>query len=280
MVTRVKELLGKSVLKVGHFGSLDPFAEGLLLIGASGACKLNQYVQQSFSKTYIATGLLGVKTTTGDLQGDVITERDNPSIKSYSQSELTQRLSSFIGDYRQTPPQFSAVKHKGRSLYKYARAGVVVKKDPVLKKIFSLEILEYSYPRMTFRVEVSSGTYVRTLFEDMAQALGTVGHLMKLVRSQIGHHSIEGLSVLGPESKSEIERWGLTLDQAFPMTELVLGSVSEKKFLHGQRIPMEKEYIKESLEPLKKIWVFGTEKKLLGMAERKENELKPVWVIS
>lgn len=187
VVRHFKFHLPKGFGKIGHFGTLDPFAEGVLLIAIGNATKLTDLVHE-MPKTYLAEGILGIHSTTGDLSGNCETEEiDASKLKSLSLSDLKEKLEkSFIGEYEQVPPQFSATKHEGRSLYEWAREGVFVKKDAVKRIIYSLEIIEFDFPRIVFRAKVSSGTYIRTLFEDMAHHLGNVGALKELKREAIG----------------------------------------------------------------------------------------------
>lgn len=192
VVRHFKFHLPKGFGKIGHFGTLDPFAEGVLLIAIGNATKLTDLVHE-MPKTYLAEGILGIHSSTGDLSDNCeIQEVDASGLKSLSLSELKEKLETvFLGDYEQVPPQFSATKHEGRSLYEWAREGVFIKKDAVKRFIHELEIVAFDFPRIIFRAKVSSGTYIRTLFEDMAHHLGNVGALKELKREAIGHISCE-----------------------------------------------------------------------------------------
>jgi tRNA pseudouridine55 synthase len=174
--------------KIGHFGTLDPFAQGLYLIGVAGAQRLNDFIHDEFPKTYLATGLIGAKTDTGDRDGSVIEEglADLPIDDLESLNEQLSTLFSYSNEYWQVPPSYSATKFEGKPLYEYARRGVVIDKPPVLRKIYSLEVLNYSAGVLQFRATVSSGTYIRTLFEDILKFFARVGHLTELVRESIG----------------------------------------------------------------------------------------------
>ena len=283
MVDKVKKSLKGQVSKVGHFGSLDPFAEGLILIGVSGAARLNQYIQQTLSKTYEAKGVLGIKTSTGDREGEVLVESENPSVKDFDLKSLQDLLETkFLGDYLQSPPSFSAAKHQGKPLYKWALEGKKIDKKPVLRKIYSLEILSFNYPYLSFRATVSSGTYIRSLFEDMARDLGTVGHLDELIRTQIGPHKIAGLPRHGEINPEEISLNELSLNQALPLSEINLLEEGAKRFSNGNlvcergidRIDTKSDYLPGHF------WVFGPSGNLLGMGQNSPSGLKPVWVLS
>ena len=212
-VNRLKKIFGGRLKKVGHFGSLDPFAEGLLLIGFNGAMKWNGYIQRNYRKTYRAQGLLGLKTPTGDLtcpREEWESTPLDPEIKSIDarkcESLFRQR---FPSPYHQSPHPYSASKHKGRPLYAWAREGVIIRKPPVERKVEDLFVLEKEGPRITFRVTVSSGTYIRTLFEDLASLLSSPGVLTHLCRERIGPFSLGDAVSLDNLSPSNLERYAV-----------------------------------------------------------------------
>ena len=153
------------------------------MIGGNGACRLNNYLHERFPKTYLAHGKFGQKTSTGDLEGEVVETKKMPEL---SVKNVEDVLKSFLGDYLQRPPAFSATKHEGKALYEYARQGIEIKKDLVRREIKSIELVELKNDELLFRVTVSTGTYIRTLFEDVAKKLGTIGHLIALKREAIG----------------------------------------------------------------------------------------------
>ena len=282
MVAKLKRALKGKVKKVGHFGSLDPFAEGLMLIGVSGAAKLNQYVQQTLSKTYVAKGKLGIKTASGDTEGDILEENSHPL--SLDITELKKLLETkYVGEYLQSPPAFSAAKHQGKPLYKWALEGKKIEKEPVVRKIYDLEIIDFDYPYLTFKAEVSSGTYIRSLFEDMAQDLGTIGHLVELKRTHIGPHEITGLPTHGEIVEEEIALKEMSLNQALPLCEIKLSEEAAKRFSHGNDVtpegfaqitPGKSDYLPDH------VWVCDSTGNLLGMGQKSSAGLKPVWVLS
>ncbi|MEE2742788.1 MAG: tRNA pseudouridine(55) synthase TruB, partial [Bdellovibrionota bacterium] len=151
VVNRFKRLLPKGK-KIGHFGTLDPFACGVLMLGIAGGSRLNDFVHKYLPKTYLALGKLGFNTETGDITGQVINEKphENNFNKSHLQALLREK---FIGPYWQAPPAFSAVKHKGKALYKWAREGEVIKKEPVLRQVYSLDVVSSNGPFVLFRVQ-------------------------------------------------------------------------------------------------------------------------------
>ena len=184
---KVDNILGKRYGShaVGHLGTLDPFATGLLIVAINKGTKLLTYLNDG-DKTYEATLLLGEKTSTGDLEGEVIEKKDIPNI---SKEKLDEVLRSFLGNSLQIPPKFSAIKVNGVPLYKSARQGKEVEVKPRDITIYSLEgTIEGK--TIHLKAKVSKGTYIRTLGEDIAEKLGTVGHVTALRRTSIGDLSV------------------------------------------------------------------------------------------
>lgn len=180
---KVDNLLQKkfSVSSVGHLGTLDPFASGLLLVAVGKATKALSFFQES-TKTYVACLLLGTETTTGDKDGEIKSECDVPS---FTKEQITGVLSSFLGKGKQLPPMTSAIKKDGVALYKLAHKGIEIEREERDIEIFSIKLLALDLPRVYFEVCVSSGTYIRVLGEDIAKRLGTIGHLEELRRTKI-----------------------------------------------------------------------------------------------
>ena len=168
--------------KVGHAGTLDPFAEGVLIIGTGKDTK-NLTAITNDTKTYIASIKLGVLTNTLDTEGKIIKEKKIPRIDS---QRIKRILNSFLGDSMQEPPMFSAKKIDGKKLYELARKNIIVKRNPVKITIDAIELLDYNNSHITFSVTVSKGTYIRVLGKNIAEKLGTVGHLDHLIRTRVG----------------------------------------------------------------------------------------------
>ena len=160
--------------KVGHTGTLDPNATGVLPILIGKGTKISKYLMEH-DKTYIATLKLGEKTDTGDSEGQVIEEKSIP--KDLRKEDINDVLQSFLGKQKQLPPMYSAIKINGKKLYEYAREGKEVKIEPRNIEIYKIELLEYQNNKIKFEVECSKGTYIRTLCEDISQKLGTVGYM-------------------------------------------------------------------------------------------------------
>ena len=167
--------------KVGHAGTLDPFATGLLIVALNNATKTLTYIEGQY-KTYEATLLLGKKTSSGDLTGEEVESKDIPNI---TEEDVKNIFNSLIGESEQTVPKTSAVHVNGRKLYHYAHLNQEVELPKRTIDIKELELLEFNLPVIRFKTTVSKGTYVRTLGETIAEKLGTAGHLTALRRTSI-----------------------------------------------------------------------------------------------
>lgn len=172
--------------KVGHAGTLDPFATGLLIILLGDATKkAGEFLK--LDKTYEATIQLGKISTTGDPEGELTAISDDQPTR----EEVETALTRFHGEITQTPPAFSAIKINGQRAYKLARKGETVEIPTRQVTIHTLELLDYAYPAVTIRTHVGSGTYIRSLAEDIGSALGTGAYCTALRRTQIDHYSID-----------------------------------------------------------------------------------------
>lgn len=172
--------------KVGHGGTLDPFAEGVLIVGTGKDTKSLGDISSS-NKCYTATLKLGVETDTLDTEGKVVKESDVPSL---DDKLIKDVLNSFKGKQTQIPPMYSAKKVGGKKLYELARKNVEIEREPINIEIFKIELINFYDQSINFEVECSKGTYIRVLGCDIALALGTVGHLTKLVRNSVGSYDI------------------------------------------------------------------------------------------
>ncbi|MDP2921130.1 MAG: tRNA pseudouridine(55) synthase TruB [Candidatus Omnitrophota bacterium] len=173
--------------RVGHAGTLDPMATGVLVMLLGKATKLsNTFLQDD--KEYIAKLYFGKTTDTQDSSGRVIEEKD---IQGIDMEDIKKALSDFRGEIYQIPPMVSAIKHKGKKLYQLARLGKTVDREPRKINISSIEILDFKFPELTFKVKCSKGTYVRTLCEDIGRSLGVPSHMSGLVRSASGDFLLE-----------------------------------------------------------------------------------------
>ena len=194
VVARVRRVLsgqqGKKV-KVGHTGTLDPFATGLMILVIGKECK-NAGFYSKLDKIYEATVCLGKTSTTGDPEGELTEVSDTVPTK----TEVEIVLESFVGDIVQSPPIYSAIKINGKRAYDLARAGKQIEMPKRNVKIYSLQVLDYSYPEIKIRVNVSTGTYIRTLAEDIGEALGTGAYCSELRRISIDKWNLDQSKLL------------------------------------------------------------------------------------
>lgn len=277
VVRHFKRNLPNGFGKIGHFGTLDPFACGVLMIGISGAARLNDFIHDELPKTYLAVGKLGLETPTGDHTSEPSQIDDSLYLKqeiaSFSRDFIEERLrEKFLGDYWQAPHKYSAAKFEGRNLHEWARDGIEVKKEPVLRKVHHIEVVRYVFPYLSVRVAVSSGTYVRTLFSDMARYLGTLGSLIALVRESVGEVSTSSaLKLQGwPKGKEEsfLEQ-GIRIDRILPFPQLELDASQVTAFRNGA-------FLKNlSLGESEYYWIISQEGALLGLAQKFGEEIRP-----
>ena len=214
--------------KVGHLGTLDPMAQGLLVLAINRATKFSSYFLNS-NKSYMAKVQIGTSTDTDDAEGKVI----KTSAKSFSKEEVEAVLMSFIGKQFQEPPYFSALKHKGKPMYKYAREGEFIKKDPREIEIFSIENYDLKENVCSFDITCSKGTYIRSIARDLGMKLESAAHLIFLERTKQDIFSIDmTVDVDDCSDKSIME-----IDKAFSnLKSLKLDPMISKKFTNGARI--------------------------------------------
>ena len=195
----VKRLL--RVKKAGHTGSLDPLATGLLPICVGEATKISPFLLLG-DKRYDVWVRLGRATETGDADGKVIEEKPVPPL---TQEMIERALERFRGEIEQVPPMFSAVKKGGRRLYELARRGIEVEREPRKVKIYDLKLIDRKPDRIRLDIRCSKGTFIRTLAEDIAKALGTVGHVEALRRTEVGCFHADGAISLEELRKVPLE---------------------------------------------------------------------------
>ncbi len=256
--------------KAGHTGSLDPFATGMLPICLGEASKTAGFMLTS-SKTYVATAVIGQATTTGDIEGDICNELPLPDFDSL---QITTLFKSFTGEIEQVPPMYSALKHKGQPLYKLAREGKEVDRKSRKVTIHSLELLSWQPPLLEFQVHCSKGTYIRTLAEDIALAMGSCAHLRSLRRLNVEPFleldmiSLDELTDLAEEGG--IDSCLLPIDSGLVDWPVVtLDEAETEPFSHGN--PVESSAGDPGL-----VRVYGPNDQILGIGEiTDEKRLKP-----
>ncbi|CAD6558829.1 tRNA pseudouridine(55) synthase TruB [Paraburkholderia sabiae] len=261
--------------KAGHTGTLDPLASGLLPLCFGEATKFSQDLLEA-DKTYEATMRLGIRTTTGDAEGEAIDTRD----VTCDERAVEQALAQFRGDIVQVPPMYSALKRDGKPLYEYARAGQTVEREGRRVTIHVLEMIACALPDVTFRVTCSKGTYVRTLAEDIGEALGCGAHLVMLRRTGVGALTLANsvtLNALSDAQPSERDGWLQPVDallSTFPSVQL--DEDATRRFLHGQRLRLADLSVdQDALQAAVRARVYGSEGKLLGVARASEGVLAP-----
>lgn len=238
---RVRRML--RARKAGHTGSLDPAATGMLPLCFGEATKVCAFLLDA-DKTYRVTAQLGSATDTGDATG---TEIESAEVPELGTEEWRQLLESFLGESLQVPPMYSALKKDGQRLYKMARKGETIEREPRPIRIDEIELLEAAGKRLVFRVRCSKGTYVRSLVEDIAKKARTVGHTARLHRESVGAFAAaEMLEMAGLEAAVEADLDGvreelLPPDRALEsMPAIELTEEIARKFIAGQEISSEK----------------------------------------
>jgi len=191
VVDRVRRVTG--LKKVGHGGTLDPFATGLLVVGVGREAtrELGSFI--GHDKEYEAVMALGASSDTQDRDGQII---ETPNAELPTESELKESMGKFVGHQQQVPPMYSAKKIKGKKMYELARQGLEVEREPVEITVHELELLNYESPHAKFRASVSSGTYIRTLAHDIGRDMGCGAYLEELRRTKIGSLNIDAATVL------------------------------------------------------------------------------------
>jgi tRNA pseudouridine55 synthase len=226
--------------KAGHTGSLDPLASGLLPICLGQATKACGLLLDA-DKTYRFRITLGRSTTTGDREGDTV---ENAPVPALDEAALREVAARFVGESEQIPPMYSALKHDGERLYRLARAGLEIERAARRIRINRLELLDAGDGAPEFEVACSKGTYVRSLAEDLARALGTVGHVASLRRLALGPfasgrmHTLDEIERAAPIS-AELEGFLLPVDDALPALPAIrLGAVEQASVLQGRPVPV------------------------------------------
>jgi tRNA pseudouridine55 synthase len=236
-LVQAKRLLNAQ--KAGHTGTLDPFATGLLPLCFGEATKFAQDLLEA-DKGYETVVHLGIKTSTGDTEGETIAT----AAINVTREQIDAVLARFRGEIDQVPPMYSALKRDGKPLYEYARAGVTLEREARRVTIRSLELLDWQAPYLTLRVLCSKGTYIRVLGEDIGDALGCGAHLQALRRTVVGALSLDDALTFDHLSQTEESARPALLApvdrllSSFP--EIRLDEELAGRFLHGQRLALEK----------------------------------------
>ncbi len=261
VIRRLRVITG--IRKMGHAGTLDPFASGILIIGIGNYTRILDRIS-SMNKEYIARAELGLSTDTADITGNVIKTATIPDkIKVETLQEKIKKIKT------QFPPRFSALKVKGIPAYKLARQNKEFKLSPREIKIKEFKIIDYHPPFLTYRAVVSKGTYIRTLTEQIADLLGTVGTTRELQRTSVGKISLDhstGLADLNSDNWLEKLKSVTDILRNFPKIYLQKNEIDD--FYHGRQFRVSND---DCLDVI----VLDNEKHCLGFCEIKDSELKP-----
>ena len=226
--------------KVGHAGTLDPMATGVLLVCLGQATRVSEYLMTG-RKRYRATITLGMTTNTYDADGEIVGSGGKAD---FGRSEIEAALSRFVGRIEQVPPMYSAVKQDGQPLYRLARQGKTVERKPRPVEIDAIELLDWSPPSLLVEVACSPGTYLRSLAHDLGQQLGSGAYLAALVRLSSGRFTLEEAVSLPRLEEAfqhgQEDRYLLPLDEAFlDWPAMVVGEQDARRLVHGQAIQGE-----------------------------------------
>lgn len=227
VVNIVKKKL--NISKVGHTGTLDPNATGVLPILIGKATKISKYLIEH-NKTYIAELALGEKSSTGDIEGEIIEKQDLPNLEEH---QIKQVLESFIGKQMQTPPIYSAIKINGKKAYEYARSGQTIELKPREIEIMDISLVNFEKGSITFKVKCSKGTYIRVLCEDIARKLGTVGLMKELCRTRVNEFNIEQSTDLKELKATDL----INIEEIFiKKPKIELNNKQAQLFLNGVKL--------------------------------------------
>ncbi|MCR5722192.1 MAG: tRNA pseudouridine(55) synthase TruB [Lachnospiraceae bacterium] len=263
--------------KVGHTGTLDPQAEGVLPICLGNATKLCDMLTDK-TKEYVAEFVLGKRTDTLDIWGMVLEERE-PVV---SEDKLREAILSFVGGYEQLPPMYSAKKVDGKRLYDLARAGKEVARKPVFVDIHEIEILNIDYPKVTIRVSCGKGTYIRSLCEDIAAKAGELAVMTSLKRTRVAAFTADNALTLKDlqdlKDKGLLSTAVLPTDSAFPDYEALTVKKDFRKLIdNGNKLSLSMIDGKQNLNEGEIVRIYNDEKVFTGLYlfVKAENCLKP-----
>lgn len=261
VVAKLKKKL--NISKVGHTGTLDPNATGVLPILIGKGTKFSKYLI-NHDKIYEVELELGKKTDTADIEGKVIEEKNVD--EKYIKENLLQVLESFIGKQEQIPPMYSAIKKNGKKLYEYARAGEKVEIEPRKIEIYKIDLNKYDKNIITFDVSCSKGTYIRSLCEDIAEKLNTVGYMKNLKRIQVGKFNIKDAVYIDDIDLKNVNDHLITPEEILRGIPCInLGEKKLKLFLNGVQLT------DNNIDGLYKIYVAN---KFIGTGTIKKGLLK------
>jgi len=237
IVAELRKIL--HIRRIGHAGTLDPFASGLLILGIGKATRLLEYLKQK-DKTYDFELILGSTSDTDDRTGIIKPYEEALSPGQLNFKCIQDVLKGFIGEIRQVPPPFSAIKYKGKRLYQYAREGEKIEVQPRTVVIHYISLISYCYPLVRLEARVSAGTYIRSLARDLGQRLGAGAYVRSLRRTKIGSLDVRNAVSLEKikEGREEMNRGWLSIEEALKDWErYTVSEEASKRLLQGNAIP-------------------------------------------
>lgn len=272
VVACVKRLL--NARKVGHTGTLDPFATGVLLCAINKGTRISQFFLKG-RKRYRATIRLGEETDTYDCTGEVVYRAKKGFSNDLALSDIQETVKGFIGVQQQVPPAFSALKKEGRPMYQLARKGIAVERKPRTITVFDLDIINTRLPLIEIDVYCSSGTYIRSIAYDIGQKLGCGAHLSALIRTQSSQFEIQdaiSLAELKDSDAQTIARRVVPLNSALPfLPKIIIAENLQKKIIHGQRLSgMELKACDKQFDNNTFIRLVNSNKDLLAIVQYKK----------
>ena len=264
----VKKVAGTG--KVGHTGTLDPEATGVLPICIGRATKIIDYIMDS-EKVYEVTLKLGIRTTTYDLEGEVLEERDPSHL---TEEEILNSINSFKGEYSQIPPMYSALKQNGVRLYELARKGIEVERKGRLVNIYNLEDIKINNPYISMKVTCSKGTYIRSLCYDIGEKLGVFATMTQLNRAKTSVFSQEKSININELTKENINDYILSMEEALEKYDkIVVNKKYVKLLVNGVRVA-DGRFTKDKVINNKLYRVYDDENNFIGLGERNDAGFK------
>lgn len=258
------------IKKVGHTGTLDPMASGVLPICIGKATKIIDYIMDNV-KEYKVGFRLGITTTTYDVEGEVLSERSYSNI---SESEILNTIESFVGNIKQVPPMYSALKQNGVRLYELARQGIEVHREARDITIYSINNIKINIPNIEMTVKCSKGTYIRSLCYDIGEKLNCGATMYSLERTQNGMFTIEKSIKLEELNEENINENIISIEEAlssFP--KLIVSKNYDRLLINGVRV-FDKRVTKEKVEENKLYRIYNEENKFLGLGCKNKDGLK------
>lgn len=270
VVAILRKALG--VKKIGHFGTLDPMASGVLPIAIGKAARISEYLQDD-TKEYLAEIKFGLATDTDDIWGKTIKECNDAELDSITFDAIENALKGFLGEIKQIPPMYSAIKVKGKKLYQYAREGVEIDIKERTVTIHSINLVDYNQEEKTAKIQMvcSKGTYVRSLARDLGEKLGVPSCMSALIRKASGGFDIKDaidINDIRDKSPEEIEKLMIPMDEMLQeYGSVVLGEWESKLFFNGVNLRSEQWKAYEGQLKNNFLRVYDNEFDFIGMGE-------------